>query len=198
MTTNLEYGPTFDRAMSASADGNSEQAIELFREAMKEQPEFALPAFLLGAEFAQLGRIEEAVQAYASAVVLAPELHIARYQLGLLQLTSGHVALALLTWQPLVQLPETEPLRAFVMGFTAMAGDKFDEALAYFRAGQSLNQSNEPLNRDIEMVIGKIQALGTNMSEGSAQGAAPGGEEEAADANSSHVLLSNYGNGSIH
>jgi Flp pilus assembly protein TadD len=197
-----EFGETLRRAMDASAAGQSDTAIELFRQAMQEQPGFAVPPFLLGAEFAQLGRNEEAQQAYASAVLMAPELHIARFQLGLLQFTSGQAALALMTWQPLLALPEDQALRAFVMGFTAMAGDAFDDAIAHFRTGQQLNHDNPPLNNDIDMVIERIQAVVASQAAEPgqpqpAEAVEPPAEEET-DSNASHVLLSNYRGGSYH
>lgn len=191
------YGEKLKQAMSASEQGDQEAAVRLFREAVDEQPGFAVPPFLLGAEFAQMGRIDEAMQAFASALLLAPDLHVARYQLGLLQFTSGQAALALVTWQPLALLPGTHPLREFVLGFAALAEDRFDEAIAAFRRGQVLNTDNAPLNGDIEMVIGRIEAL---LRASRRQEPVDSSDNEAADAdaNASHVLLSNYRNGSVH
>jgi len=194
MNTPPEFGEKLKQAMAASAAGDSEAAVRLFREAVDEQPGFAVPPFLLGAEFAQMGRIGEAMQAFASAVLLAPEMHVARYQLGLLQYTSGQAALALVTWQPLTQLPETHPLREFVFGFAALAEDRFGDAIERFRAGQALNTDNAPLNGDIEMVIGRIDALMRSNANPSSVGA----PEEVVDADASHVLLSNYRSGSFH
>lgn len=194
MNTPPAFGEKLKQAMAASAQGDGETAVRLFREAVDEQPGFAVPPFLLGAEFAQMGRIEEAIQAFAAALLLAPEMHVARYQLGLLQYTSGHAALALVTWQPLTQLPQAHPLREFVFGFAALAEDRFADAITRFRAGQALNTDNAPLNGDIQMVIDRIEALVRSNAEQSAA-AVP---EEGADADASHVLLSNYRNGSFH
>jgi Flp pilus assembly protein TadD len=194
MNTSPAFGEKLKQAMAASAQGDGETAVRLFREAVDEQPGFAVPPFLLGAEFAQMGRIEEAIQAFAAALLLAPELHVARYQLGLLQYTSGHAALALVTWQPLTQLPEAHPLREFVFGFAALAEDRFADAITRFRAGQALNTDNAPLNGDIQMVIDRIEAL-VRSNAGQPAAAVP---EEGADADASHVLLSNYRNGSFH
>jgi tetratricopeptide (TPR) repeat protein len=171
--------------MAASEAGDTDHAITLFRQAVNEDANSPLAPFLLGAELAQLGRIEEALQAYAAAVLIAPDFHIARYQMGLLQFTSGHAALALVTWQPLFSLPEEHALRAFVGGFAALASDLFDEATHKFRIGQALNADNAPLNADIQLVIDRIEAL--NSSDAGA----------SAVEDPSHVLLSNY-RGSVH
>lgn len=179
------------QALAASASGDADAAINLFRRATDEEPGSPLPPFLLGAELAQLGRIDEAIQAYAAATLLAPTFHIARYQMGLLQFTSGHAALALVSWQPLFDLAQDQPLRAFVLGFAALANDQFEDAVGHFRAGQALNQDNAPLNADIQLVIDRIAAAQAAPAPTSAE---PATTEEA----TSHVLLSNYRGGSLH
>jgi tetratricopeptide (TPR) repeat protein len=177
------------QALSASASGDADTAIALFRQAVDEEPGSPLPPFLLGGEFAQLGRVDEAIQAFAATLLLSPEFHIARYQMGLLQYTSGHAALALVTWQPLLQLPESNALRSFAIGFAALAEDRFADATAHFRAGQALNLDNVPLNNDIQLVIDRIEALN----------ATPARDAEAPTSeDASHVLLSNYRGGSVH
>lgn len=193
MTPNALLSDRLQQALAASASGDTDRAIALFRHATDEEPGSPLPPFLLGAELAQLGRIEEAIQAYAAATLIAPGFHIARYQMGLLQFTSGHAALALVSWQPLLALPQDQPLRAFVSGFAALANDRFGEAVAHFRAGQALNTENAPLNGDIQMVIDKIESLPAAST--TAETAEPAPADEAA---TSHVLLSNYRGGSLH
>jgi len=191
MTPHASLSERLRLALAASASGDTDRAIELFRRATDEDAGSPLPPFLLGAELAQLGRIDEAIQAYAAATLLAPTFHIARYQMGLLQFTSGHAALALVSWQPILALPEDEPLRAFVLGFAALANDQFADAIAHFRAGQALNHDNAPLNADIQLVIDRIAAAQAVPGAASAE---PAATEEA----TSHVLLSNYRGGSVH
>lgn len=195
MNSNSPFSARMQQAMAASASGDLQTAISLFRTAVQEEPNSPLPSFLLGAELAQAGRIEEAVQAYAAATLIAPEFHMARYQLGLLQFTSGQAALALLTWQPLLALPLTDPLPAFVKGFAELANDHFAEALGHFRSGQAVNQQNAPLNADIQMVIDRIESLRHSQS------VAPSpvvDQQSEPVGDASHVLLSNYRGGSVH
>jgi tetratricopeptide (TPR) repeat protein len=181
------------QALAASQVNDTEGALRLFTQASAEQPSSGLPHFLMGAELAQAGRIAEAEAAFANAVLLAPDLAIARYQLGLLQFTSGRAALALVTWQPLFTLPNSEPLQRFVHGFAALAQDSFQEALALFREGMAANTSNAPLNKDIQLVIDEVEKLLAKS------GTAPAAEPEASQGESSHVLLSNYRQqGSLH
>jgi Flp pilus assembly protein TadD len=108
--TSLPAGlpPAVTHALQVSAAGDSEGAIRLLRAAAQEDPASGLVQFLLAAELAQAGAIGDAEAAYANAVLLAPQFHIARFQLGLLQFTSGRAAIALLTWQPLLALGDDE------------------------------------------------------------------------------------------
>lgn len=179
---------TVRAALAASAANDVEQAIRLLRQASAEDSSSALPQFLLGAELAQAGRIEEAEAAYANAVLLAPDFHIARFELGSLQFTSGRAAIALVTWQPLLRLPADDALRLFAQGYAELAADKFEPALAAFHAGIKANRENEPLNGNIRMLIEGIEKL---------RGA--GTQAPAAEATTgSHVLMNAYRNGPMH
>lgn len=176
--------------LAASQAAQVDQAIAKFKEAIESDPSAGLPHFLMGAELAQLGRMAEAEAAFASAVLLAPGLEIARFQLGLLQFTSGRPTVGLLTWTPLLGAPVENPLQRIVHGFAALAADDFSAALTCFREGIALNQTNAPLNRDVQMVIdlilSQVPELGS-PAEDQRSGAA---EEQSPDGN--HVLLSNY------
>ena len=101
--TKLE-SPTFDdlivHGLSASQADNAALAIDCLLKASAAAPTASLPQFLLGAEYATIGKTELAEAAFANATRLAPDFPMARYQLGLLQFSSGRAAMALLTWQP--------------------------------------------------------------------------------------------------
>ena len=173
----------------ASQANDGAEAIEWFRKASAVDPSAGLPQFLLGAEFATLGDMGQAEAAFANATLLAPGFPMARYQLGLLQFSSGRAGVALLTWQPLLDLPEADPLPHFVRGFAALAQDRFDEALQHYHQGLERNTSNPALSSDIEKVIAGIRALGGQAAPATAQAPAEA-EEEAGSGN--HVLLANY------
>jgi len=171
--------------MSASQANDGAQAIEWFQKASAADPGAALPQFLLGAEFAALGDMDQAETAFANATLLAPGFPMARYQLGLLQFSSGRAGVGLLTWQPLLELPDTDPLPHFVRGFAALAQDRFEEALEHYRRGLELNTTNSALSGDIEKVIAGINALASK--------AVPEEESTEAEGDSgNHVLLANY------
>ena len=176
------FDTLMSHGMAASQANDSSQAVKWFQKACATAPNAALPQFLLGAELAALGDTSQAEAAFANATLLAPGFPMARYQLGLLQFSSGRAAMALLTWQPLLDLPSADPLPHFVRGFAALAQDHFEEALRHYQQGLVLNTTNEALSGDIEKVISGIHAL------------LPGAPQtsEASDASENHVLLANY------
>jgi Flp pilus assembly protein TadD len=177
--------------MAASAAEDTANALRLFDEASALEPTSGLPHFLRASELAHLGRMDEAETAFANAVILAPELHIARYQLGLLQFTSARAAIALVTWQPLLNLPASNPLHSFVQGFAALAADDFRDARVWFTRGVADNTANAPLNQDVSIVLREIDKILEAETPAQAQAEAAG--------TPAHVLLSNYErHGSLH
>jgi tetratricopeptide (TPR) repeat protein len=183
----MDSPANFDRllaeGLAASRQGERDAALALFERASEADPASALPHFLVASEQASAGDFAQAELAFASALLLAPDFALARYQLGLLQFSSSRAPVALLTWQPLFALPEGEPLLHFVRGFAALAQNAFGESLAHFRRGLDCRPANPALSADILQVVEAVERLDA--------GAPPREEESAAN----HVLLSAYSRG---
>ena len=120
--------------------------------------------FMRGSSLAGRSRAVEAHAALARSVELAPDFHIARYQLGFFELTSGEADRALGTWGPLLRLPEDHYLRQFVEGLTHLVRDEFAEAMARMQGGMALNQENPPLNHDIGLLLAECEKLARGES----------------------------------
>lgn len=115
--------------------------------------------FLKGSWLAAQGDYAAARLAMRQAVDLAPDYAIARFQLGLLELSSNKALAAQETWGPLHVLPRGHPLRSFVTGFEHLIRDEYAEAIAYLEEGIARNHDNAPLNADMQLVISKITEL---------------------------------------
>jgi tetratricopeptide (TPR) repeat protein len=184
----LEADALVRAGLDASQAGDAEAALHLFARACAADPGSATPHFLMGSEYAALGEVQKAETALANAVVLAPALHIARYQLGLLQFSCGHASMAFVSWGPLFDLDESQPLLHFVRGFGALAQDDLAAAEAHFEAGLLRNHDNPPLSADVRKIVDGIRLAG-------AAGGLDAKPVEAAE----HVLISNYGKfGTLH
>lgn len=182
---NTAFDALMAEGLAASRRDDVDGALSAWRRATSVAPQSALPHYLMGAEFAQARRLGEAEAAFANAVVLQPELETARYQLGLLQFSSGRAAVAMVTWEPLFRLAEDHPIRRFVDGFAALAADDFQTALRHFSVGTDANRGNQPMNADIAQVVLAIRHVLSSQS-AAAQAPVPAAGEEG------HVLLAAY------
>ena len=139
--------------------------------------------------------MKDAESALAMALVLDGSLTMARYQLGLLQFTDSRVAVALLTWEPLLSLESTNPLPHLVRGFGTLAGDQLPEARPCFAAALDRAGSNPALQSDILKIMERIdQSVATLPAAPTTDSVHPpaGSTEKDEDNDLNHVLLSNY------
>jgi tetratricopeptide (TPR) repeat protein len=128
--------------------------------ALADHPADARLRFLRGSVLAGLERYDEARAAMAEAVALAPAFHIARFQLGLLQLTSGAAGDAEATWAPLAGLPPGHYLRVFAEGLGCLIRDEFDGCAERLTRGMTLNAENLALNGDMQLILDRLAAEG--------------------------------------
>lgn len=187
----MDQQSAFDKlvaeGLAAGQAGRPEAALALFARAQEMAPASGVPAFLIASEQAAAGNFDAAEAAFASAVLLAPEFALARYQLGLLQFSSGRPSVGLLTWEPLLTAPASEPLGHFVRGFASLAQDDLPTALHHLREGLALPGGNPAVSADIRRVIASVEALSTTSEP----------PKNAAPAQASHVLLGAY-SGALH
>jgi tetratricopeptide (TPR) repeat protein len=122
-------------------------------------PEDARLHLLRGTTLLGNGRLIEGHRSLTRAVEIAPDFAIARFQLGLFQLTSGEAENALETWGRLDRLPDGHYLRGFVDGLRCLIRDDFGGAIQAFREGIRLNSENEPLNRDMQLLVDRCLPL---------------------------------------
>lgn len=138
--------------------------------------------FMRGSLLAEGGRAIEAHQALSRAIELEPGYALARYQLGLFELSSGEPARALSTWGPLLTLGDDNYFRKFVEGMARLIRDEFAEAIVFFEQGMALNRENEPMNRDIRLLVEQCRTLQRKT-------ASPGNDEQSATS----LILKQFG-----
>jgi len=158
----LSQGELLALALEASRRLDTGHAMAYLKEACSRTDAQPQALFMLGSEYAQLGLMEEAKAHMARAVEAAPGFAIARFQLGMLHITSGEVEHARAAWEALAELPEGHPQRyltAFHRGMLHLVADEFDAAIAELQQGLAQNQENEALNGDMRKVIDAIEHL---------------------------------------
>lgn len=183
MNQDKRFEGLISEGLAASSQGDTKAALEKFAQASNCLPGSGLPHFLIASEHASSGNVDAAEAAFANAVLLAPDFTLARYQLGLLQFSSARAATALLTWKPLLELPDSDPLPHFVRGFASLAQDAFPAALEHFRRGLVCDFSNPALAADVTRVVEQIELQFASH------------QDPAVEPAASHILLAGYARG---
>lgn len=183
----LDQAELLQLALNASAADDSGTAIAYLKEAVGRPDATSVAHYILGAEYAQIKMYDRAAGEMEAALALDPALAIARLQLGLLWLTGGNAAQALLVLGPLAELPDNEALRLFGQGLCHLAKDELAQARELLLAGIAANTQNPPLNGDMQRMVGEIDAL----SAPAAAQEAPAEPEPAAE-DAHRLLLSAY------
>ncbi|MES2355377.1 MAG: tetratricopeptide repeat protein [Pseudomonadota bacterium] len=172
-------------AITASKNNDHETAIINLKQALEIAPDNPKVHYFLGAEHAQIGLYDRAIEEMTRAVNLDPDMVTAVFQLGLLHLTSGKIDAAIETWALLDKLGDDHYLYLFKKGMISLARDEFDECEKCLKQGIALNHSSEALNNDMQKVISEIEARRNNKQNNTAES-----EQSTTDGN--HFFLSNY------
>jgi tetratricopeptide (TPR) repeat protein len=130
--------------------------LKQIQAAVAQDPRNAQLRYLLGAELAQQKEYPAAVVEMNNALELDPSLHFARFQLGLLYLTMAQPNNSIAIWAPLELLDSNAALKFFKRGLEALIRDDFGNCIALLRQGIELNTQNAPLNRDMTLIIERV------------------------------------------
>lgn len=143
-------------ALHASRNGRHDRAIMLLQQVMQLQPDHATAQYFLAAEHAELGLYDRACDEMAHAIALAPDLHTARLQLGLLYLTCEKAEAAVTILQPLAVLDSGGALSLFAQGLLHLARHDLPACCRALEAGRALQSANPALDADIDKIIAAI------------------------------------------
>jgi tetratricopeptide (TPR) repeat protein len=183
-TLTLDDEELLHLALHAGRGHRHDAAIDYLKRAVQEFPRSAKAHYLLGAEHAQIGLYERAAAEMKQAIQLDPTLSVAQFQLGLLQLTTGHAQEAEIAWQPLDRLARHDPLYLFKSGLLHLIRDELPACIQALEQGIANNSANEPLNDDMRRVLNDLQER-TAAAQGTHG-------EPAPFSRTSHALLSAY------
>jgi tetratricopeptide (TPR) repeat protein len=182
IATGLDTEELLHLAWAAGDQGQPDRAIALLKQAVGEAPTDARCHYLLGAEYAQIGMYERAMTQMQEALQLDPELHAARFQLGLLQLTSRNVDAAQEAWGPLDMLGPRHAYALFKTGLLHLARDEFADAARCLQDGLVANDFNTPLNTDMQRMLDAVLPLAAQKP----------GEAKAEADSADHLFINAY------
>ncbi|MGC4061440.1 MAG: hypothetical protein QM749_11585 [Aquabacterium sp.] len=179
--TNLDGGELLHLAIEASGRNDHGAAITYLKQAL-DLPEgsaamsgdYAKYLYMLGAEYAQIGMMDRAQEHMAQAIEMAPDLHTARFQLGLLHITCAQPAQALSVLAPLEKLPEDSAFHHFGVGLQQLIGDQLSACRESLLKGIELNSAsavpNLALNADMQRLLNAIAEYGDGTQTVAAMG----------------------------
>lgn len=146
--------------------------------------------FLKGSLLAAQARYDEGRAAMADAVRIAPGYAIARFQLGLLELSSGDAEAADSTLRPLADAAGEGALELFALGLRHLLRDEFAQAAALLQRGIEVNVEHPLVSRDMQLLLaGMADATAANAALAQSPEAAIAHEDEVSAA---HLLLRRY------
>ncbi|WP_321945814.1 hypothetical protein [Paraburkholderia sp. J10-1] len=138
---------------------SDDDALKLIEGSISRWPADGRLPFLRGAILVGMDRRNEARSDFARSVLLCPELHVARFMLGLIDLESGKVDDAKQVWEGLANLDEDNVLRMFANGLFELVADDFEGAATTLRAARAINHDFPAINRYVDDVIERITSV---------------------------------------
>lgn len=161
---NLTQDELLHLAVEATRRGEHGASISYLKEGVSRFPDDAKLAYVLGAEFAQIGIYDKAQLEMQRAVSIDPELFTASFQLGLLQMTLGKVEEAKLSWKNIDKLPQEHSLWLFKTGLEKLAAEQYAEAKKLLEQGMIFNDFSPELNRDMDTVLSSMPEHNTLLT----------------------------------
>jgi tetratricopeptide (TPR) repeat protein len=186
----IKYDNAVNLALESMKTSNIDATIQHLLNAIEVDPTQGVPYFLMGCEYASIGSNDQAEASYSAAILRLPEFYVARFQLGLLQLTNQRPLAAFATWELLMNLGEQNYFCCFATGLFHMHHDDAKNARYFLEKGLTLNSENEALNTDMRGVLSRLAAVEKTIQGRTLNDADKSTEEEIV--NGSHVLISGY------
>lgn len=166
-------------ALHAVNAGDHHAALGYLKEVLELKPEDAAAHYLLAAEHAELGLFERAAEGMVTALTYAPELDIARFQLGLLYMQLQRIDQSRDTFAALANRSEDASLSEFSQAFVALFADRQADAIQHLQQGLQVCDHNPALKGDMTRVLENLSRTDTQQNQPQLQSESAGNTSEA-------------------
>jgi tetratricopeptide (TPR) repeat protein len=160
---------------------SDELALSVINDTLARWPRDYRLWFLRGSVQASRRQNVDARVDFKQTLILAPDFHVARFALGVLELIHNLPEDAAATWAPLDDLANNHGLRVLKDGLINLSADRFDIALEQLKRGMALNADQPAINAYIQSVVQRIDGRTSTVQ-----------PEMASNADANHLLLSGY------
>jgi tetratricopeptide (TPR) repeat protein len=142
-------------AINASQAGDHHAALEHLHKALEQSPSHVGARYFLAAEHAELGLYERACEEMQELLLVAPEVEIARFQLGLLSLQLDRKENARQAFTVLAEGAGDESLRAFARAYVHLLEERQGDAIEQMSEGLKVC-GNPALKADMSRVLASL------------------------------------------
>lgn len=132
---------SFNKGVELAHRGESKKAIEQFREAISQAPDFELAYNEMGVQYLTLGQADKAAEAFSEAVKLRPEEFVAHLNYGIALLNLKKFADAEKQLRQALKKNATAPTGHYYVALALMNQHEFEAAEAEFKI--SITNSND-------------------------------------------------------
>lgn len=146
-------------AIHATQNQQHHAALEYLHKCLAEDPENAKAVFLLAAEYAELGLNKRAIHCMTKAIELDPELEMARYQLGLLQMQEGDIEESREVWAHLAEFSHDPAIRLASQGLSIIE-ENYENGLKLIEQATETKTNNNFLKSSIAAIYRNLVEAG--------------------------------------
>jgi tetratricopeptide (TPR) repeat protein len=175
-------------ALDAINNGRDADSLVMLKILLERDPQHVYAQYLLAAQHAQLGMFERAEAGFRAAVAAAPDLAIARFQLGQLLVMKGTIEEATQMLAPLAD--RGDALAAYARALVAAANEDAPTAVRELDQGLALPQEIPALAGDMQRLRDRLSLQGADTAAVQATEAAL---TEANPISANPMFLASYG-----
>ncbi|KRB02448.1 hypothetical protein [Lysobacter sp. Root690] len=149
-------------ALDAINNGRDADSLVMLKTLLERDPKHVYAQYLLAAQHAQLGMFERAEAGFRAAVAGAPDLAIARFQLGQLLVMKGTIEEATQMLAPLAD--RGDALAAYARALVAAANEDAPTAVRELDQGLALPQEIPALAGDMQRLRDRLSVQGADIA----------------------------------
>jgi tetratricopeptide (TPR) repeat protein len=141
----LDAEEYFHLALHASAVGDHHACMTYLEEVLQREPRNARAIYLLAVQHAELGLTQRATAGIKTALMIEPDLELARFQLGLLLLFDNNEPVEARGYLDRLRTSQNRALRAYAEALIAICHNQLTLARQKLAVGLSESSPDSPL-----------------------------------------------------
>jgi tetratricopeptide (TPR) repeat protein len=154
--SNFDNDELLRLSLAAIGDGRDAESVSLLKTLLERVPGHAYGLYLLAAQYAQMGLLDRAEEGFRAALSAAPDLVMARFQLGQLLLVQSRTQEAKQAFSPIAASPQGQAIGAYARALTSAADEDVASTVAELEAGLACAQDIPALADDMRRLVARL------------------------------------------